>query len=1086
MPPFLFFVTYQLAESRGIGCVLFVAAGWIGLTAVTAAPLTNFVGINGAACAYPTISDAIAAAVDGDAIYLAPNLYNETLGTLDNDLHFTAATADCTAVVPNAAPFDYTIDGGGAAAFEGGMAYIAPGQTITFTNMYLQNTQAVRGGVIYVAEGATAVVQRSRVRNGTATDRGGLIYVAPDASLTLVNLTFVEGGSAGNAGGGIYLEGYAHLFSGVRVQGNSAPSGGGVAIAGDGHLALRQSQVGEGVAPNTADIGGGVHMTGQARLELIQGSSIRWNDALVGHGGGIFADGPVTIDLYGSSRVYGNDAAVWGGGIYAANGASVTLHDLSQIGDSNPINGNGAARGGGIYATAAQQVTLAAGTAVQHNHASNEGGGILLADNTPLTMAGGLIHANVAGVWGGGVAVVQGRAHLTNVQISANQAQAEGGGIYQANHINNQTVITNSQIISNTAGSSGGGIWTMDAPVLLRDTDGSTRLASNHADLHGGGAYVTQSGVLLLMADTAVSHLRIENNTAGASGGGLYSNNQANMSIAGRVWLQDNDALGSGGGLGMVDGELMVTGLGDLRPHIVGNEALNGDGGGLYLSNVGAGGISGLRNVTISGNVADNQGGGLYVTNNSVLYLENGLIHDNQSLEGGGMLISNAAVQMRPHLESCANAQLAANHYCSELRGNSAGPFNGGGVRLQLGAALTLEQTAVISNSAQLGSGVYSASNGDHLEITNSLFSHNTGKALFIANDAFLDLVHNTFADNVWAIDINDVGAIVSQNNNIIWGNGFGVESAVGLPPGCSISQNGVLGTIADPLFQTTRRGDYRLGSGSPAIDACAMGATLDLDGVPRPQGANYDMGAFEGGRPLFLFPATFTAPEGDAGLTAVSFPIFLSETSDESVSVLVTAVAGTALENVDFAPLAETIIFPAGSISQTVMLPIIGDVLHEGDETFTLHLSNAQGGALTAVPTTITIADDDPLPTLTVADSSVVEGNAGTTPLTFTFSLSHPSAFPVMVDYSTGNDGDTAVGNADYQSSSGTVTIPAGQTTAPLIIRIYGDEIEEEDEQFALRLFNPQGTILSASQATGTILDDDGLRLIFLPIVVR
>jgi hypothetical protein len=1070
----------------GVGSVLFVAAGWLGLTAVTAAPLTDFVGINGAACAYATVGDAIAAAVDGDTLYLAPNLYHETLGTLNNDLHFTAATPDCTAAVPDAAPFDYTIDGGGAAVLEGGMVYIAPGRTVTFTNMYLQNAQAVRGGVVYVAEGGTAVLQRSRVRNGFATDSGGLIYVAPDASLSLVNLTFVEGGSADNAGGGIYLAGYANLFSGVRVQGNSALQGGGIAIAGDGHLVLRQSHVGDGLTPNTADLGGGVHMTGQARLEMFQSSTIRWNDALVGHGGGIFADGAVTIDLYGSSRVFGNNAALLGGGIYAANGASVMLHDLSQVGDSNPSNGNSAMHGGGIYALGAQQVSLAANTAVRHNQASNSGGGILLTGNSPLTMSGGLIHANEAGGWGGGIAVINGRADLTGAQISDNQSQWEGGGIYQASHINNQTIITNSQIISNTAVLSGGGIATVDAPMIVWDTDGSTRLADNHADVHGGGVYVSQLAQLLLLADTAVSQIRIENNSADANGGGLYSDNQGRVSIGGQVWLQNNAALGSGGGLYMVGGELNVVGLGELRPHIMGNMALNGDGGGLYLSNVGAAGNSRLRNVTVSGNVADNQGGGLYVTANSLLPVENGLIHNNQANAGGGMLISNASVQMRPHAESCSNAHLPADHYCSELRGNSAGPFNGGGVRLQLGAELALEQTAVISNSALLGSGVMSASNGDHLEITNSLFSHNSGKALFIANDAFLDLVQNTFVDNVWAIDIDDVGAIVSQNNNIIWGNGFGVESAVGLPPGCSISQNGVLGTIVDPLFHTTLRGEYRLGSGSPAIDACAAGAAVDLDGIPRPQGANYDVGAFEAGRPLILFSAALVVPEGDAGLATVPFVISLSEPSSEAVSLTVTTLSQTALENLDFVPLNETITFPAGTISQTVALQIIGDVVYEGDEFFELHLSDAQGAELTTALATITIADDDPLPTLTVADASVLEGDKGSTPMLFAVALSHPSAFPITVDYATGNDGDTATPNVDYQTSAGTLIISAGQVTAVITIRIYGDEVEEADEQFSLRLFNPQGAMLAVSQATGTIVDDDGLQLIFLPIIVR
>lgn len=1074
-----------------IGFIMFAAALWLGLAAVTAAPTADFVGLNGAACAYPTLAHAIAAAGDGDTLYLAPNVYNETLGVLDKDLHLTAATADCTTAAPTADPNAYTIDGGGAAALEGGLVHIAPGRTVTFTALILQNTQAMRGGVVYVADGATAVFNRVRVRVGFANDSGGLVYVAPGGSLFTgdpafpeLGRTFLLEGSANNAGGALYVAGYADFFDG-RVRNSSAPLGGGVAIAGDGHLVLRESQVDS----NSADAGGGVHMTGQARLELLQGSYIAFNEALLSHGGGIYADGNVTADLYGDSSVFGNNALLFGGGIYAANGASLTMHEESTVGPtSNAANANSAARGGGIYAAAAQQVTLATGTAVQRNRATEEGGGIVLAGGSPLHMSGGLINANEAGTRGGGIAIIEGRAHLSNVQISTNQAQWEGGGIYQANHIQNYAVITNSQIISNSAVLLGGGIAADGTPVLMWDTDGSSRLAGNQSDLHGGGAYVTQSGYLLFVTETAAGRIDIKNNTGAVNGGGLYGDNHGSVYMGGRVWLQDNFALGSGGGLYQDGGELYVIGLGSLRPHITGNTAANGSGGGLYLSNVSSGGAVGslLLNVTISDNVADFQGGGLYVSNSSLLRLENGLIHDNQADQGGGLLISDAAVHIRRDAESCANALLPANRYCSELRGNSAVAFNGGGIRLQLGAELVLEHTAVISNSALLGSGIYSASNGDHLEITSSLFSHNSDKALFIANNAFLDLVQNTFADNEWAIDINSVGAIVSQNNNIIWGNSFGVESAVGVPPHCSISQNGIWGDVQDPLFHATLRGDYRLGSGSPAIDACAMGADVDLDGVPRPQGANYDMGAFEAGRSLFMFPAMLTVSEGNAGFSEASFIVWLSEPATEDVMVTVTTVAVTADPDDDFVPLAQTVIFPAGVISQTIMLQIVGDIVYEGDEVFELHLSDPQGAELTAGVAVITIADDDPLPTLTVADTAVVEGDEGITAMLFTVSLSQPSAFPITVDFATGDDGDTATPDVDYQVSSGTVIIPPGQTAAIITVRIYGDELEEEDEQLTLRLSNPQGANLAITQVTGTIIDDDWLRQLFLPIIMR
>jgi hypothetical protein len=58
----------------------------------------------------------------------------------------------------------------------------------------------------------------------------------------------------------------------------------------------------------------------------------------------------------------------------------------------------------------------------------------------------------------------------------------------------------------------------------------------------------------------------------------------------------------------------------------------------------------------------------------------------------------------------------------------------------------------------------------------------------------------------------------------------------------------------------------------------------------------------------------------------------------------------------------------------------------------------------------------------------------------------------------------------------------------AAVVIHIYGDEEVEGDEQFTLRLFDPQGVILDTSSATGTIVndDEDDDYHIFLPIIIR
>jgi len=111
-------------------------------------------------------------------------------------------------------------------------------------------------------------------------------------------------------------------------------------------------------------------------------------------------------------------------------------------------------------------------------------------------------------------------------------------------------------------------------------------------------------------------------------------------------------------------------------------------------------------------------------------------------------------------------------------------------------------------------------------------------------------------------------------------------------------------------------------------------------------------------------------------------------------------------------------------------------------------------------------------LPSLTVDDVQVTEGNGGATNAVFTVRLSAPSAQAVTVDYAT-QDG-TAVAPADYAATSGTLSFPAGTTTRTVTVPVVADVLDEADETFLMRLSNPAGAILGDAEATGTIVDDD------------
>src|SRR5439155_972102 len=82
---------------------------------------------------------------------------------------------------------------------------------------------------------------------------------------------------------------------------------------------------------------------------------------------------------------------------------------------------------------------------------------------------------------------------------------------------------------------------------------------------------------------------------------------------------------------------------------------------------------------------------------------------------------------------------------------------------------------------------------------------------------------------------------------------------------------------------------------------------------------------------------------------------------------------------------------------------------------------------------------DDDPLPSLSINNPTVIEGNNGNVQVTFTVTLSAVSARIVTVDYATA-DG-TATAPADYTPIPTTTLIfNPGETTKTFTVKINPD----------------------------------------------
>ncbi|GFM18767.1 hypothetical protein PO1_contig-033-21 [Mycobacterium sp. PO1] len=323
---------------------------------------------------------------------------------------------------------------------------------------------------------------------------------------------------------------------------------------------------------------------------------------------------------------------------------------------------------------------------------------------------------------------------------------------------------------------------------------------------------------------------------------------------------------------------------------------------------------------------------------------------------------------------------------------------------------------------------------------------------------------------------------------------------------------------------------------------------------------------------------------EGDGGQTHVMFTVTLSAASDEAVSVGYVTSNGTATAGVDYTAGSGVVTFAPGVTSQMVHVTVTGDTAVEGNETFTVSLSNPSGATIADGSAVGTITNDDVAPTPTpgassvtyvvsddwgsgfvagvkvtagsafdgwtvefdtpaqisniwnaeivshvgqhyvvrnaswnakvaagqsvefgfqaapgggssavtgfkvngsstggpapvvpkvsVADASVVEGNSGTTQLTFTVTLDAASDEAVSVGYVTSNG--TATAGVDYTAADGTITFAPGVLSQQISVTVTGDGTAETDETFTLTLSSPSGVTVADGSATGTIVNDD------------
>lgn len=397
-----------------------------------------------------------------------------------------------------------------------------------------------------------------------------------------------------------------------------------------------------------------------------------------GVGGGIEAAAMSGLIFNGDIT---NCNAISGGGILSSGYLQITGGTISYCWATN---------GGGLYAYSGEAIVEGT-TSLQHNTASQTGGGIYFNNTSSATVAGNVQIAHNTAVGAGGIDFYSvGHSYISgNVQVYGNSSTG--------------TVVS-------SGGAGGVRIWTdLSSKVINASITGNVSITENESVLHGGG--LTLQG--LANADISGANISGNSGTGNVSCGGVYVWKSANVSFN-EVIIDQNKALVSqqAGGLYMLDGSSVSINACEITGNISkssgvkiykynsavfhdsvisSNTASDSIGGGLHFDKVNT---TSFTETTINKNFASHGGGGIYAVECPVFIISKTDISNNTTDSYGGGLYLYGVIDTTI-TESSINGNTAAN--------------SGGGVYAYNSSNISFTESSISDNATTgaHGGGIY-------------------------------------------------------------------------------------------------------------------------------------------------------------------------------------------------------------------------------------------------------------------------------------------------------------------------------------------------------------------------------------------
>ena len=828
-------------------------------------------------------------------------------------------------------------------------------------------------------------------------------------------------------------------FTNLTLQNGRPASGNGGAIlaAGTSSVTLNNTVITNSV---TVGHGGGIYLA-EGTLNVLNGSQIVSNTAVVNSngGGGIYSN-QGTINL--TSSTVANNIAQYGGGIYVnLAAAQLTINDSHILSNQGLAEGLTIFPGGGIH--------IGAGSGIMHSglisgNTAHRGAGVVLVGGD-FVFNDGLITNNEAN-YGGGIYVRSTTALLTinGGSISRNHSKATGfggGGLYifQGHAVQNGGEITNNTAVANSGALQvAEGSFTMNGGLISGNSAGEK-----------GGAIYNDRGTL------TINNGMITNNSSGLTGGGAIATGADSHNSVSNTVIYQNSAPGQSGGGIYNTGTLTLTNV-----TLSGNQA--NSGGGLHNQ-----GSASLSNVTVYENTAVANGGGLHGSSGT-LTVVNSIIASNSAPTGpdcAGTLVSQGYNLIQDSANCTVSGSTTGNIGGDPLLEPLA--LNGGAT---LNHALAVNSPALdAGNNAVCAAvdqrGAFRPLDGDGVGgaiCDMGAFEYGPTSGLSIADASLSEGDSGTktisFTVSLFPASGSEITvSYASSNETAVAPTDYTTTSGtltfapLETQKTITVTVNGDTTDEWDETFLVT------LNSPTPGIllnKAVATGTILNDDISPS------------------LNIAGTSVTEGNSGTTTAVFTVILSAESGKAVTVTYATVDGTAVAPTDYTATSGTLNFAPLQTEKTITVTVNGDETDEDDETFLVNLSSPSNATISGGQATGTILNDDSPPSLSIADTSVTEGNSGTATAVFTVTLSAASSKTVAVDFATLAGSATA--GVDYAITSGSLTFTPGTLSQTITVQVYSDTVDEDDETFSVKLSAPVNATLGNDEGEATIIDDD------------